>query len=164
MKHIKVPTFLVGQFQDEQTGGHFPESLAALKNNPKVWITLQNGVHADSLGPATITRWAEFMKLYVGNEIPVVPPSILALSGELYKYLADAGASPVEQSRFAGDDRRGRGQGRVRARPARAADHGQRRRPRRARLDRRDVGAGLRLLARPPGAGDARTTSAAPAR
>ncbi len=101
MKRIKVPTFLVGQFQDEQTGGHFPESLAALKNNPKVWISLQNGVHADSLGPATITRWAEFMKLYVGNEIPVVPPSILALSGELYKYLADAGASPVEQSRFA---------------------------------------------------------------
>ena len=42
------------------------------------------------------------MKLYVGDEIPVVPPSILALSGELYKYLADAGASPVEQSRFAG--------------------------------------------------------------
>ena len=31
---ITVPTFLVGQFQDEQTGGHFPESLGALKRQP----------------------------------------------------------------------------------------------------------------------------------
>jgi hypothetical protein len=102
MKTISVPTFLVGQFHDEQTGGHFPEALANLRRNPKVWVTLQNGVHADSLGPSTITRWAEFMKLYVGNEIPVIPGSILSLSGELYRYLADARAAPVKQSRFAG--------------------------------------------------------------
>ena len=38
-----------------------------------MWISLQNGVHADSLGPSTITRWAEFMKLYVANEIPRDP-------------------------------------------------------------------------------------------
>jgi uncharacterized protein len=98
----KVPTFLVGQFQDEQTGGHFPEALAGLAGNPKVWLSLQNGVHADSLGPSTITRWVEFLKLYVAGEIPRVPDNVLALSGQLYTYLADAGASPVEQSRFAG--------------------------------------------------------------
>jgi hypothetical protein len=33
VKHIKVPTFLIGSFQDEQTGGHFPESLGDLANN-----------------------------------------------------------------------------------------------------------------------------------
>ena len=98
----RVPTFLIGQFQDEQTGGHFPEALAGLAGNPKVWISLQNGVHADSLGPSTITRWVEFLKLYVASEIPRVPDSVLALSGQLYSYLADAGATPVEQSRFAG--------------------------------------------------------------
>ncbi len=101
LKRDRVPTFLVGQFQDEQTGGHFPEALAGLAHNRKVWISMQNGVHADSLGPSTITRWTEFLKLYVGNEIPKVPPTILALSGQLYKYLADAEATPVEQSRFA---------------------------------------------------------------
>ena len=99
---ITVPTFLVGQFQDEQTGGHFPESLGALKGNPRVWLSLQNGVHADSLGPTTITRWAEFLKLYVADEIPVIPPTVLSLSSALYSYLADAGAAPVQQSRFAG--------------------------------------------------------------
>ena len=102
MKRITVPIFLIGQFQDEQTGGHFVESLGALSHNPKVWISLQNGVHADSLGPTTITRWAEFLKLYVANEVPQVPDLVLQLSGVLYKYLADAGAAPVLQSRFAG--------------------------------------------------------------
>ena len=98
----RVPTFLIGQFQDEQTGGHFPESLAGLAGNPKVWVSLQNGVHADSLGPSTITRWVEFLKLYVAGEIPRVPDNVLSLSSALYTYLADAGASPVQQSRFAG--------------------------------------------------------------
>lgn len=102
LKRTKVPTFLVGQFQDEQTSGHFAKSLSYLNGKPRVWISVQNGVHADSLGPSTITRWAEFMKLYVANEIPEVPPSVLALSGQLYRYLADAGAAPVLQSRFAG--------------------------------------------------------------
>ena len=101
LKRVDVPTFLVGQFQDEQTGGHFAESLAYLNGKPDVWISLQNGVHADSLGPSTITRWAEFMKLYVAGEVPSIPPVVISLSGELYRYLADAGAAPVEQSRFA---------------------------------------------------------------
>lgn len=98
---VKVPVFLVGMFQDEQTGGHWPEAIAGLKNNSKVWVTLQNGAHVDSLGPSTITKWAEFMNLYVGERVPVVPPFILPLGGELYKFLADAGALPIEQSRFA---------------------------------------------------------------
>jgi predicted acyl esterase len=102
LKRARVPVFLVGQFHDEQTGGHFPESLSSLNGKRDVWISLQNGVHADSLGPTTITRWAEFLKLFVADEIPNVPASVIALSGELYRYLADAPAAPVQQSRFAG--------------------------------------------------------------
>ena len=101
MSRIEVPTFLVGQFQDEQTGGHFAESLQQLERNPKVWITLQNGVHVDSLGPDTVTRWIEFLELYVAGEIPSIPDAIRSLSDELYRYLAEAPSSPVRQSRFA---------------------------------------------------------------
>ena len=101
LKRSKVPTFLVGQFQDEQTSGHFAESLKYLNGRPNVFISVQNGIHADSLGPSTITRWAEFMKLYVADEIPVIPGSVISLSGALYSYLADAPAAPVLQSRFA---------------------------------------------------------------
>lgn len=102
LKRDRVPTFLVGQFQDEQTSGHFAESLKYLNGRPNVFISIQNGVHVDSLGPTTITRWAEFMKLYVANEIPVIPDAVLSLSGALYGALAAAPAAPVLQSRFAG--------------------------------------------------------------
>ena len=98
---IKVPVFLLGQFQDEQTSAHFAESLSKLKNNKNVWITLQNGVHCDSLGPNSITRWVEFMNLFVADRIPVVPALIRAQSSLLYQGLASAAAAPVEQSRFA---------------------------------------------------------------
>jgi predicted acyl esterase len=101
MSRIDVPVFLVGQFQDEQTGGHFIESLSKLNDDPNVWISLQNGVHSDSLGPTTITRWVEFLKLFVAHEVPKVPPTILGLSGSLYEFLADASSQPVQQSRFA---------------------------------------------------------------
>lgn len=102
MKKITVPTFLVGQFQDEQTGGHFPESFANLDKNKKVWISVQNGVHADSLGPSTMSRWVEFLGLYVGNQIPEIPPTVLSLGGALYQFLADANSAPIQQTRFAG--------------------------------------------------------------
>ena len=101
LARARVPIFLVGQFQDEQTGGHFPAALDVLNGRPNVFITLQNGVHTDALGPSTITRWAEFLKLYVANEVPRIPPSVIALGDPLYRFLADAGAAPVEQSRFA---------------------------------------------------------------
>jgi predicted acyl esterase len=102
LEHARVPVFLVGQFHDEQTSGHFAESLSYLNGKRDVFISIQNGVHVDSLGPSTITRWAEFMKLYVANEIPRVPDSVISLSGALYTFLADAPAAPVQQSRFAG--------------------------------------------------------------
>ena len=92
--------FLVGQFHDEQTGGHFAQALSALNGRRDVFLSLQNGVHADSLGPSTITRWAEFLKLYVAGRCPACRTPFCRLSGALYQYLADAGAAPVLQSRF----------------------------------------------------------------
>lgn len=90
---VDVPVFLVGQFQDEQTGGHFPEMLDKLDANPNVWVTLQNGVHPDSLGPGSITRWIEFLDLFVGDRIPSIPPTVSTLSAELYKAVASGSPS-----------------------------------------------------------------------
>ncbi len=98
---IKVPVFWVGAYNDEQTGPHWTESIGSLKSNKKVWVTMQNGVHVDSLGPSTITRWAEFMNLYVANRIPKVSDLVISYSGTLYQTIADALALPVQQSRFA---------------------------------------------------------------
>lgn len=101
VSNIKVPIFWVGAYNDEQTGPHWTESVSALKKNKKAWITMQNGVHVDSLGPSTITRWAEFMNLYVANRIPKVGDLVISYSGTLYQTIADALALPVQQSRFA---------------------------------------------------------------
>jgi hypothetical protein len=101
VSEIDVPVFLIGQFQDEQTGGHFTDMLGKLASNPDVWINLQNGVHADSLGPGTISRWAEFLDLFVANRIPVVAPAVSGLSGELYKAIAGGSPSaPIPATRF----------------------------------------------------------------
>ncbi len=103
VKNIDVPVFWVGAFQDEQTGGHWTEAVKNLsRSNSDVWVTMQNGVHVDSLGPSTITRWTEFMNLFTGSgRIPRVNPVVIAAGPLLYKVLADAGSSPIEQSRYA---------------------------------------------------------------
>ncbi len=100
MKDINVPVFLTGAFQDEQTGGHFPQSLAQLKDNKNVWMVLQNGVHVDSLGPSVITTWGDFMNLFVAKQIPKMPSLLVSMSGMLYGELADAPALPVQDSKY----------------------------------------------------------------
>jgi predicted acyl esterase len=101
MSRIEVPTLFASQFQDEQTGGRFAESLKNLNGNPNVWMLLQNGPHVDSLGPSVITRWVEFMKLFVADEVPRVDPAVIELGPALYDAVAPgAGAKPLEQTRF----------------------------------------------------------------
>ena len=103
VKNINVPVFWVGAFQDEQTGGHWVESVRNLAHaNRDVWVTMQNGVHVDSLGPSTITRWAEFMNLFTGDgRIPRLNPVVLAAGPLLYELIAESPALPIQQSRYA---------------------------------------------------------------
>ena len=103
VKNIDVPIFWVGAFQDEQTGGHWVESVRNLaKSNRDVWVTMENGVHVDSLGPSTITRWAEFMNLFTGDgRIPRINPVVLLAGPVLYQLIAESPALPIEQSRYA---------------------------------------------------------------
>lgn len=79
---INVPVFLAGAWQDEQTGGHFPAFLDNFTNAPKMFITLTNGLHTDALGPSILSRYVEYLNLYVADRIPdlssaVAPASIL---------------------------------------------------------------------------------------
>ena len=102
VKNIDVPVFMVGAFQDEQTGGHWTEAVSNLADsNSDVWVTMQNGVHVDSLGPSTITRWAEFMNLFTGSgRIPRISPVVQAAGPALYYALAESASLPIAQSRY----------------------------------------------------------------
>ena len=67
---IEVPVFIAGAWQDEQTGGHFPNMLAAFTSSPHVYVTLTNGLHTESLSPPVAGRYMEFLQLYVGKKVP----------------------------------------------------------------------------------------------
>lgn len=69
---INVPTFLVCQFQDEQTGGHCPELVKHFTGTNKKWFTFTNGAHIDSLDPDTYNRWYDFLSLYVAHRAPAM--------------------------------------------------------------------------------------------
>jgi predicted acyl esterase len=98
----RVPVFLSGAFQDEQTGGQWPAVIPALAGDPNVWVTLVNGTHVDSLGPGTISRWLEFLDIFVAQKVPTQVPLLGTLAPLLYGQLAgapSAAPAPVQFTR-----------------------------------------------------------------
>ena len=89
---ISVPVFLVGGLHDEQTGPQWPSLIGALAKNKKVWVTLQNGTHVDSFSPQVLTRWWEFLNLFVAQR----KPSALPLLAQIFM----SGAQPVAGASF----------------------------------------------------------------
>ena len=67
---IEVPVFLAGAWQDEQTGGRFPDMLDDFTSSPRLYVDLTNGLHTDSLAPDTFARMVEFLNLYVADKTP----------------------------------------------------------------------------------------------
>jgi predicted acyl esterase len=91
--HVKVPVFLVGSLQDEEVGPQWPALITALKGDRDVYVTMDNGTHTDSLGPATISRWLEFLDIYVAGEVPRPSPTLGPLASALYSTLT--GGAPA---------------------------------------------------------------------
>ncbi|HXP33064.1 MAG TPA: CocE/NonD family hydrolase, partial [Acidimicrobiales bacterium] len=82
--HVDVPVFLVGALEDEQTGPQWPALLGALEGDPTVYVTMLNGTHIDSLGPDTISRWLEFLDIYVAGRVPSPAPVFSLLAPAVY--------------------------------------------------------------------------------
>ena len=77
--HITVPVFVSGALQDEQTGPQWPALLDALPASTAVYANMVNGGHIDSLDPQTISRWLEFLDVYVAQKVPANPGFIADL-------------------------------------------------------------------------------------
>jgi uncharacterized protein len=67
---INVPVFLAGAWQDEQTGGHFPDFLNKFTSSPHLYATMSNGSHTESLSLGEFNRYADFLLLYVARTPP----------------------------------------------------------------------------------------------
>ncbi|WOC12082.1 CocE/NonD family hydrolase [Gordonia sp. MP11Mi] len=98
---IDVPVFLSGAAQDEQTGPAWVDVLGALTHNPKVWANIINGRHFDSLGPQILSRWAEFLQIFVADEVPRTPPAMAPLGLAVYPAATNAPGQPIPPVRFA---------------------------------------------------------------
>jgi predicted acyl esterase len=102
VNRIDVPVYLVGSWQDEQTGGYFANLFDRFDpSNEHVWLTAQNGGHADPLDPWTFARWVQFLSIFVKQEVP--PPSALigTVSGVI-SATAFGTSAPVPADPFAG--------------------------------------------------------------
>ena len=74
---ITVPTFLACQWEDEQTGGHCPDLVQHFTGTKEKWFTFTNGAHVDSLDPATLDRWYDFLMLFVAHRAPVTNAAVI---------------------------------------------------------------------------------------
>jgi predicted acyl esterase len=88
---IRVPVFLACQWTDEQTGGHCPDLAEHFTGTTLKWFTFTNGVHVDSLDPATATRWYDFLSLFVAGRLPKLSPAVRALVPLLYQSVMGIG-------------------------------------------------------------------------
>lgn len=98
--HIDVPVFMVGALEDEQTGPQWPAIIKSLDHDPDVFVTMLNGTHIDSLGPATITRWMEFLDIFVAGEVPRTSATLDELAPAFYQEATGAPSEPLPAVRF----------------------------------------------------------------
>jgi predicted acyl esterase len=67
---IEAPTYLLGAWQDEQTGPLFGSLLDRFARSPQSRFEVYNGRHPDGYSPDRVYRWYEFLELYVAERVP----------------------------------------------------------------------------------------------
>jgi hypothetical protein len=77
-RDITVPVFVSGALQDEQTGPQWPALIDAIPKTTPVFANMVNGNHIDSTDPQTISRWLEFLDIYVAHRVPTEPSALAA--------------------------------------------------------------------------------------
>jgi predicted acyl esterase len=85
VNRIRVPVFLACQFNDEQTGAHCPELVEHFTGTRRKWFTFTNGLHIDSLDPATFNRWYDFLSLFVAHKPPFLSQGTKDLAPAIYQ-------------------------------------------------------------------------------
>lgn len=101
---IDVPTFLAGAWQDEQTGGHWPNMIANFTSVPEgaFKVTAQNGTHADALDPEILARMVEFLDFYVARRIPEIPAGARAVAPIIFATITGIPNIQLPPDRFTG--------------------------------------------------------------
>jgi len=99
---IKAKVFLAGAWQDEQTGGHWPNMINRFQPSSLVRAEAQNGVHTESLDPQVAFDALEFLDLYVGHKTPAVAPAVRAFAPALWGAITGITGLSLPPDRFTG--------------------------------------------------------------
>ncbi len=102
VEDIEVPVFLTGAWQDEQTGPRFGVMLDRFTGTDREKITLFNGRHPDGYTPLVLTRWYEFLELYLAEEVPRIDEGIRAAAPAFMEDFFGVPGLEFEEDRFAG--------------------------------------------------------------
>lgn len=78
VQDITVPVLLSGAWQDEQTGPRFGAMLDDFTGTERERFILFNGRHPDGYTPLVLTRWYEFLEMWVDDSVPRIPDAIRA--------------------------------------------------------------------------------------
>lgn len=70
VSRIDRPVFLTGAWQDEQTGPRFATMIDEFTGPGKKRFQLFNGHHPDGYSAHNLSRWYEFLSLYVAKRVP----------------------------------------------------------------------------------------------
>lgn len=102
---ITVPVFVAGAEQDDQTGPQWEALLSALPSTTPVFANIVNGGHIDSTDPQIMSRWLEFLDIYVADEVPQSPSGLgAAILGNFTNLAAGtSAAAPLPATRFTTD-------------------------------------------------------------
>ncbi len=100
--HVHVPVFLSGALQDEQTGPQWPALISAIPKSTPVFANMVNGDHIDSADPQIVSRWLEFLDVYVAGKVPSEPGALGALVLGKFAGFASSvsGTAPLPAIRF----------------------------------------------------------------
>ena len=98
---VKVPVYLVGALQDEQTGPQWTAIINDFDGNPDVHVKMMNGAHFDSVGPQYLGPLFEYLSIYVDRSVPQQNHALAALAPVVYLASTGAPGAPVNTSRYA---------------------------------------------------------------
>jgi len=91
--HITVPVFVSGALEDDQTGPQWPALIDAFPASTHVFANIVNGGHIDSSDPQTMSRWLEFLDIFVANKVPAQPNFLGATVLDLFASQASGTSS-----------------------------------------------------------------------
>ena len=104
-EHITVPVFISGALEDDETGPQWPAMLHAFPTTTPVYANMVNGGHIDSGDPQVMSRWLEFLDVYVAGKVPSDPGVIADIV--LDKFASEASGTssqaPLPAYRFTKD-------------------------------------------------------------